>query len=150
MSLQCRRHGFTPWVGRTPWWRKWQPTPLFLPGKSCGQRSLAACSPWSHKELDTTEQLTTHAFNQLLKTRAFSLLWIQIPPVLTLIRQLQVDCLENVLKYLQIGENFFLPISSLYKRLNHAKNPKKVILTFSDKRKMRWWHCFSLVAFKKI
>ena len=34
------------------------PTPVFLPGKSCGQRGLASYSPWSRKELDTTEQLT--------------------------------------------------------------------------------------------
>ena len=38
---QCRRHGFNPWVGKLPWRKKWQPTPVFLPGKSYGQRSLA-------------------------------------------------------------------------------------------------------------
>ena len=38
--------------------QKWQPTPGFLPGKSHGQGSLAGYSPWVHKELDTTEQLT--------------------------------------------------------------------------------------------
>ena len=38
--------------------KEWQPTPVFLPGKSHGQRSLAGCSPWGHKESDiTTEQL---------------------------------------------------------------------------------------------
>ena len=57
-AYQCRRHGFDPWVGRIPWRRKWQPTPVFLPGKSHGQRSLAGYSPWGHKELDTTEKLT--------------------------------------------------------------------------------------------
>ena len=41
----------------TQWRRKWQPTPVFLPGKSHGQRSLAGYSPWGHKELDTTERL---------------------------------------------------------------------------------------------
>ena len=35
--------------------RKWQPTPVFLPEKSHGQRSLVGYSPWGHKELDTTE-----------------------------------------------------------------------------------------------
>ena len=39
------------------WSRKWQPTPVFLPGKFRGQRSLAGCSPRGRKELDTTEQL---------------------------------------------------------------------------------------------
>ena len=46
---------FDPWV-RKIWIREWQPTPVFLPGKFHGQRSLVDCSPWGCKELDTTEQ----------------------------------------------------------------------------------------------
>ena len=46
---RCRRHRFDPWIGKVPWRRKWQPTPVFLPGKFHGQRSLASCSPWAHK-----------------------------------------------------------------------------------------------------
>ena len=47
--------------GKIPWRREWQPTPVFLPGEFHGQRSLVSYSPWSHTELDTTEQLThTH------------------------------------------------------------------------------------------
>ena len=42
-----------------PWCRKWQHTSVFLPGKSHGQRSLADYSPWSHKESDMTERLST-------------------------------------------------------------------------------------------
>ena len=53
-SCQCRRCGFDPWVRKIPWRRKWQPTAVFFPGKSHGQRSLAGYSPWGHKELDTT------------------------------------------------------------------------------------------------
>ena len=41
-----------------PWRRKWQPMPVFLPGESHAQRSLAGCSPWGRKELDTTEANT--------------------------------------------------------------------------------------------
>ena len=41
-----------------PWRRKWQPPPIFLPGKSRGQRSLGGYSPWGRKESDMTEQLT--------------------------------------------------------------------------------------------
>ena len=51
---------FTPWVGKISWRREWQPSPLFLPGKSHGQRSLVGYSPWGHKESDTTEQLSMH------------------------------------------------------------------------------------------
>ena len=53
-ACQCRRHGFHPWVGKIPWRRKWQPTTIFLSGKSHGQRSLAGYSSWSRRESDTT------------------------------------------------------------------------------------------------
>ena len=46
---------FDPWVGKVPWGRVWQPTPVFLPGESHGQRSLMGYSPWGRKESDTTE-----------------------------------------------------------------------------------------------
>ena len=58
LTCQCRRHkrfGFSPWVRKIPWKRAWQPTPVFLPGESHGQRSLVGYCPWSHKELDTAE-----------------------------------------------------------------------------------------------
>ena len=64
ISRQCRRHrrrGFRPWVRKIPWRRKWQPTPVSLPGKVHGQWSLVGCSPWGRKELDTTERLSMHA-----------------------------------------------------------------------------------------
>ena len=51
---------FDPWVGKIPWSRKWQPTPVFLSEKSHGQRSLAGYSPWGGKESDMTERLNTH------------------------------------------------------------------------------------------
>ena len=54
-SSKCRRPGFDPWVGKIPWRRKWQPTPVFLSGKPHGWRSLVAYSPWSHKESDITD-----------------------------------------------------------------------------------------------
>ena len=60
-TCQCRRHKrrrFDPWLGKIPWRRKWQPPPVFLPGKFSGQRSLVSCSPRSYKESDTTEHNT--------------------------------------------------------------------------------------------
>ena len=54
-SYQCRRHGFDPWIENIPWRREWQPTQIFLPGKSCGRRSLVGYSLWGHKDLDMTE-----------------------------------------------------------------------------------------------
>ena len=50
-----RRYRSDPWVGKILWRRAWQPTPVFLPGESYGQRSLASYGPWGHKDLDMTE-----------------------------------------------------------------------------------------------
>ena len=46
---------FDPRVGEIPWRRAWQPTPVFLPGESPGQRSLVEYSPWGHTVSDMTE-----------------------------------------------------------------------------------------------
>ena len=55
-----KRHRSHPWGRKIPWRRIWQPTPVFLPGESHGQRSLAGYSPQGRKESDTTEA-TWHA-----------------------------------------------------------------------------------------
>ena len=52
--------GLDPWVGKIPWRRKWQPTPVFLPGESHGRRSQVGYSPWGCKESDMTERLHFH------------------------------------------------------------------------------------------
>ena len=54
--------GSIPGFGKIPWRRKWQPTPVFLPGESHGQRSLAGSNPWGRKESDTTERLDQPVF----------------------------------------------------------------------------------------
>ena len=48
--MQCRRPGFDPWVGKSPWRRAWQPTPVFLPGESPGKRNPLGYSLWGHKQ----------------------------------------------------------------------------------------------------
>ena len=61
-TCQCRRHGFSPWVRKTPWRRKRQPTPVFLPGQYHRQRNLSGCSPWGRRRaghnLATKQQQT--------------------------------------------------------------------------------------------
>ena len=54
--------GSIPGIGKIPWRRKWQPTPVFLPETSHEQRSLAGYSPRGCKESDTTKQLTQRQF----------------------------------------------------------------------------------------
>ena len=67
-TCQCQRHRrcrFNSWVRKIPWSRKWQPTPVFLPGKFHGQWSLAGYSLWGRKELDMTEHAHTYTCKHL-------------------------------------------------------------------------------------
>ena len=63
-TYQCRRPEFDPWVRKITWRRAWQPTPVFMPGESCVQRSLAGYSPWGCKKSDSTYWLNSkrHTF----------------------------------------------------------------------------------------
>ena len=70
-----RRRGFDPWVGKIQWRRKWQPIPVLLPGEYHGQRRLADYSPQGHKELDTSEWLSTHAQEVKCLARGHTACW---------------------------------------------------------------------------
>ena len=59
MQVRRKRRGFDPWVGKIPWSGAWQPTPVFLPGESRGERSLVGYTDHGAAQSDTTEQLTT-------------------------------------------------------------------------------------------
>ena len=73
-ACQCRRRKkreLDPRVRKSPWKRKGQLTPAFLPGESHGQRSLVGYSPWGGKESDTTEWLSIHTHKETTQTHAF-------------------------------------------------------------------------------
>ena len=76
ISLQCRRHrrfGFNPWIVEDPLERKWQPSPVFLLGKSHGERSWwATINPWDGKESEMTQHTCTLCI-YILKVKAISL-----------------------------------------------------------------------------
>ena len=55
-----KRHGFNPWVRKIPWRRSWQPTPIFLPGESQWQRSLAVTVHRVAKSWRQVKQLSMH------------------------------------------------------------------------------------------
>ena len=59
-AWQMQAQAIYPRLHKTSQRRQWHPTPVFLPGKSHGQRSLVGCSPWGREELDTTERLHFH------------------------------------------------------------------------------------------
>ena len=58
--LQCGRTGFDPWVGKIPWRKAWQPTPVFLPGESHGQKSLVG---YIHRVTKSLKWLSMHAWH---------------------------------------------------------------------------------------
>ena len=80
---QC---SFDPWVGKIHWSRKWQPTPVFLPGESHGQRILVDYGTWGHTESDTTKWLRTHTcvcvcvFLALLLWGTWTSIWMMVSP----------------------------------------------------------------------
>ena len=74
--LIVRRPKLDPWVGKIPWRREWLPTPVLLPRKSHGQRSLVGCSPRGHQESDMTEWLNT--LNNALWRLCWWLSWYRI------------------------------------------------------------------------
>ena len=108
-ACQCRRHKrhrFNPWVGKILWRRKWQLTPVFLPGSPHGQRSLAGYSPWGHKEWDMNDWTTVvikatlgsswlTLATCLQITQEFPLLWLLGPMAFGNISEVLPWLLEN-------------------------------------------------------
>ena len=74
ICLQCGKPGFDPWIGKIPWRRKWQPTPVFLPGESHGKWSLAGYSPWGCRESDMTEQFHLTWLEELMWSRSINII----------------------------------------------------------------------------
>ena len=70
-ACQCWRLGLDLCVGTIPWGRKWQPTPVFLPGKLHRQRSLAGYSPRGHKESDMMSDCPFHSPNVVRSPRVY-------------------------------------------------------------------------------
>ena len=77
---QCKIHrkwGFDPWIRKIPWSRKWQLTPVFLPGKSLGQRSLMGYTPWDCKE-SKHDWATKHIKAHVSILPVYSLEWEEL------------------------------------------------------------------------
>ena len=95
-TCQCWRPRSDPWNRKILWKRKWQPTPVFLPGRSHEQRSLVGYSLWDHKELDMTERLSTHT--HILRSSSWFLLERHHPPqkITTILTSSNMECLHLV------------------------------------------------------
>ena len=71
--LAMQEKGLDPWVRKIPWKKEWQPTPVFLPGKSHGQRGLVDYCPWGRKRIRHDSAQHTH------------IIWITLPKSITLV-----------------------------------------------------------------
>ena len=121
-SLPARRLRCDPWVRKIPWRGKWQPTPIFLPGKSHGQRSLAGYSPWGCKraghDLETNTQTHTSHYTFVQTPRMYITnrehhgLWVTMMCQCGVIFGTNVLCLEQGVcgksRYLLLRFFFFL------------------------------------------
>ena len=75
-ASQCRRYGFDPWVRKIPWRREWPPTPVLLPGKFHGQRSLESSNPWGCRVKHNWTG--TQWLYRLLTAGELSIPWLQL------------------------------------------------------------------------
>ena len=105
------------------WRRKWQPTPVFLPGKSHGQRSLAGCNPWGHKESDTTEHahISSSAQNipriwhpaQQISWHPITAAWLYWGYSIKILNQLISVCISSVNKNKNSNRTHFKSVTKL-------------------------------------
>ena len=132
MPVRCNRLGFHPWVGKIPWRRAWQPTPVFLPGESHGQRSLAGYSPRGRTESDTTERLSTHTRKSKPQLYFRLLLWSffsspKISPQRTIMDLQDFHTQYLAVRYISPESTFHQhreirkSILSIYPKLSNAK-----------------------------
>ena len=96
-ACQCRRRRFDLWIRKIPWRRKWQPTPVFLPGKSHEQKSLAGYSPWNlkrvgHNLVTEQQQLNTYVW-----------LFIVFPPIHAFRFYENIDTVPRTVPRTQLG-----------------------------------------------
>ena len=97
LMLEAQETGFDPWVRTIPWRRKWQPTPVFLPGKSHEQKSLAGYSPWNlrrvgHNLVTEQQQLNTYVW-----------LFIVFPPIHAFRFYENIDTVPRTVPRTQLG-----------------------------------------------
>ena len=119
-ACQCRRHGFEPWIGKIPWRRKWQPTAVFLPGKSHEQRILAGFSSWDQKRISHDIGLNNNIFYFILKNKFWKILNYNYSNIITNTIMLCIS-LESVFLFLIMyyKSGLFLFFPSPWISFNH-------------------------------
>ena len=97
-TCRCRRLRFSLWVEKIPWRRKWQPTPVFLPGKSHGHGSLASYSLWGHKSVKdnlVTKQQQEQKVNRQLDTKTHAVYLVLFKNVIRRLVQAKMSLISG-------------------------------------------------------
>ena len=123
-ACQCRsrkRCGFDPWVGKIPWRREWQPTPVFLPEKSHGQRSLVGYGPQGRKDSDTSEA-TQHSHVHSLGPFAYT----SLVYCLSILHENTHTHIYNVLGSLKTHKSTNIIWGGIYQNISQEKENAKL------------------------
>ena len=152
--LQCGRPGFNPRVGKILWRRKWQPTPVLLPGKCHGRRSLVGYSAWDGKELDTTEQCP---FSDLATSPEWSQNSLGLDPSINIF-SVPSDC-NGQPRLISAAGNYFHEMKTRDcetiddHKQESAKDDenkcwqKKLIMVWISDWTWPWWSSFQMINF---
>ena len=101
-TCRCRRLRFSLWVEKIPWRRKWQPTPVFLPGKSHGHGSLASYSLWGHKSVKhnlATKEQQEQKVNRQLDTKTHAVYLVLFKNVIRRLVQAKMSLISGPIRY---------------------------------------------------
>ena len=141
MFLQCRRPGFSPWVRKIPWRRKWQPTPVLLPGEFPGQRNLDV--PHSRSLLFIHFKYS-HAYMSIPDSQPTP------PPVLPRSNIFKVRKKQDFQLEVKIEEKKNWEANQKHVGMETIGSVRLTVLNVRDKlSKMRNFSCWSEVAKKK-
>ena len=95
---ETKRCGFDPWVGKIPWRRAWQPTPVFLPGESHGLRRVWQATIYRVAKSHELKQLSMHASHKKTKAKT---------PRRIIVKLLKTKDKEKILKADRGGQRYF-------------------------------------------
>ena len=124
-----------PWVGKIPWRRAWQPTPVFLPGESPRTEEPSSYSPWGHKQSDTTGRLSAAQLTLIMTTGKATALTRQ-----TLVSKVMPLVLNMLSRFIIaiLPRSKCLLISWMQSLSTMILEPKKIVC--------HCFHCFSFIC----
>ena len=147
-ACQCRRPGFEPWVGKIPWRRKWQPSPVFLPGESRGQRRMAGYSPWGCRVRHDwmTKHTHTHSWPMYNIIQSSALQSLNVILHLQLVKD--IGYIPHVVQYILVAYFMGFPCGSVVKNSPVMQETRVWSLGWEDPLEKEMTHHSSILPGK--